>query len=618
MLFVGLALSLAQLKPKVLIEDELRPAITAKLNGYLSERLELSYQNRILAQDVDKLIEPFNNKVEDHLWQSEFWGKWFTSAVLAYKYKPTTELKTKIDKSVELIIKTQEADGYIGNYSKSNRLKQWDIWGQKYSMLGLIAYYDLTQNKKALQAAIKLADYLIQTLKENNTLIVETGNYKGMASSSVLEPIIQLYLHTKTQKYLDFAEEIVRQWELVQGPQLLSRSTDDVGSRFLPFPNEDTWATNGQKAYEMMSCYEGLLELYRITNKTEYKQAVVNTWQNIYDNEINILGSGSASECWYHGKEYQQHVTKHSQETCVTVTWIKLCQQLLRLTGDARYAAAIETSYYNALLGAMKADGSTWGMYSPISGMRSEGTNQCNMGLNCCVASGPRALFTMPFTSVMSDDKGIKINFYNSGFFQLRTPQNQMIDIKQVTNYPADGKIRMEINLPKPEKFEIAFRIPEWGRNIRLVINGNHTQINSKNNYVLIEQTWQKGDYVEFDIEMKIQTIKIEGQPEYLAFKYGPLVLARDARYSAESNMDESITPQVQNKILVEKSASSWIKLNIPCLIGSWRLLKYAEPVPLSFIDYASAGNTFSPASQYRVWFPQLLDVTNEWNRQYK
>ncbi|MDD4193409.1 MAG: glycoside hydrolase family 127 protein [Mangrovibacterium sp.] len=48
----------------------------------------------------------------------------------------------------------------------------------------------------------------------------------------------------------------------------------------------------------------------------------------------------------------------HYQETCVTATWIKLSQQLLRLTGDARYADAIEQSYYNALLGAMKPAGS--------------------------------------------------------------------------------------------------------------------------------------------------------------------------------------------------------------------------------------------------------------------
>ena len=44
----------------------------------------------------------------------------------------------------------------------------------------------------------------------------------------------------------------------------------------------------------MMSCYEGLLELYRLTGKEKYKEAVEKTWENIRDTEINIAGSGSA------------------------------------------------------------------------------------------------------------------------------------------------------------------------------------------------------------------------------------------------------------------------------------------------------------------------------------
>ena len=148
-----------------------------------------------------------------------------------------------------------------------------------------------------------------------------------------------------------------------------------------------------------MSCYEGLLELYRVTGKPEYKKAVENTWESIHETELNIAGSGSAMECWFGGKDYQTMAINHYQETCVTATWIKLSQQLLRLTGDAKYADAIEQTYYNALLGSMYADGSDWAKYSPLSGERLKGEQQCSMGINCCEASGPRGLFTLPLTA---------------------------------------------------------------------------------------------------------------------------------------------------------------------------------------------------------------------------
>lgn len=48
---------------------------------------------------------------------------------------------------------TQSADGYIGTYPDSCHLGDWDIWGRKYVLLGLLAYYDQTKETVALEAA---------------------------------------------------------------------------------------------------------------------------------------------------------------------------------------------------------------------------------------------------------------------------------------------------------------------------------------------------------------------------------------------------------------------------------------------------------------------------------
>ena len=198
-----------------------------------------------------------------------------------------------------------------------------------------------------------------------------------MAASSVLEPITQLYVRTGNKKYLDFAEEIVRQWEdkSIDGPQLISKSDLPVGERF-PKPEKSWYGwEQGQKAYEMMSCYEGLTELHRLTGKPLYREAAEKTWQSILDTEINIAGSGAAMEAWFGGKALQAIPINHFQETCVTATWIKFSQQLLRLTGEAKYADAIEIAFYNALLGAMRPDGSDWAKYTPCRDNVSKGRN---------------------------------------------------------------------------------------------------------------------------------------------------------------------------------------------------------------------------------------------------
>lgn len=597
------------------IEDKLGYPGPLVFNGPVAGRLDSSIYNRILFQDVDRLLAPFRNRTEERCWQSEFWGKWFTSAVLAYRYKPQPALKAKLDLAVSGLIKTQSKDGYIGNYIADKHLEHWDIWGRKYCMLGLLSYYDLTGDHNSVKAAKGIADHLIKELKDKNVNIVQKGRHRGMAATSVLEPMVLLYRATLDKKYLHFAEEIVRQWELPIGPGLISKARVNVGNRF-PMPSEENWFgyEQGQKAYEMMSCYEGLLELFRVTGKESYKLAVQDVWQNIKDTEINIVGSGAMKECWFEGKPFQALVSLHYQETCVTATWIKLSQQLLRLTGEAKYADAIEKTYYNSLLAATTVDGSSWAVYSPILGIRSMGEDQCKMGINCCIASGPRALFTLPLTCVMKEKEGVYVNFFNPGSYSLKTPSGQQLEVIQLTEYPAKEDVEINFKLPHPEKFKLNIRIPEWSLLTTLSVNNKPLKELVPGSYVTIERSWSSDDVIRLKFDFRGRLEVLDGLPNHLAVRRGPIVLARDKRMTGEIDIDEIITPIVDEQGIVplmftEKSLGKdiWMSFRIPCRAGSYRVGASGRSHLLEFCDYASAGNTYSEESRFRVWLPQLI-----------
>lgn len=602
----------AQVKP--VVKDSYSPATSAIIREKVGEKLQASYNNRILAQDIDKLIDPFTRHDEHSCWQGEFWGKWFTSAVLAYRYHPTPELKQKLDNAVKGLIATQTKEGYIGNYAPESRLMAWDIWGRKYVMLGLIAYYDITSEKASLNAAVKEADFLIRELNEKQTPIVKLGNHRGMAASSVLEPITQLYVRTGNKKYLDFAEEIVRQWEdkSIDGPQLISKSDLPVGERF-PKPEKSWYGwEQGQKAYEMMSCYEGLTELHRLTGKPLYREAAEKTWQSILDTEINIAGSGAAMEAWFGGKALQAIPINHFQETCVTATWIKFSQQLLRLTGEAKYADAIEIAFYNALLGAMRPDGSDWAKYTPLSGQRLEGSEQCGMGLNCCNASGPRGLFTIPHTAVMASEKGAAVNFYIDGVYELKTPGGNAVVIEQQTDYPLSGEIAISVKLKKPEQFSLAIRIPGWSEKSTVRVNGEPVEGGVPGKYLTISRTWKENDKISISLDMRAKVHSTGEKPVYKAITRGPVVLTRDERLNGP-RLEAILAPISDKEGYIEVTPK---KSNNPdiWMIFSARFMpeSYTEtgasPVEVELCDYASAGNTMTDYPFFNVWLPQLYD----------
>jgi len=593
------------------VNDILFPAQSVTISGYVGDKLDASYKNRILAQDINRLVEPFRNRTEERCWQSEFWGKWFTSAVLAYRYRPEIQLKIKLDQAVSGLLSTQSADGYIGNYAVASQFDQWDIWGRKYCMLGLLSYYDLTNDKNTLLAIRKLADHLIKELADKKILIVQKGNHHGMAATSVLEPICLLYSRTGDKHYLDFANEIIRQWETPDGPQLISKSGVDVAKRF-PKPQNWFGSEQGQKAYEMMSCYEGLLELYRLTGNAKYRTAVEKTWQNIFDTEINVAGSGSGVECWFGGKHLQTMHVDHYQETCVTATWIKLSQQLLRLTGEVKYVDAIEQTYYNALIGSMYTNGSDWAKYSPLAGQRLRGSEQCGMGLNCCVASGPRGLFTLPLTAIMKEKDGINVNFFINGSFRLLTPKGKPIEIIQQTEYPVSDNISLKVVLPNEEQLIVRIRIPLWSQHSILTINGQPVENVLPGKFAEISRVWKSGDMINLAVDLRGRIVRMGSLPENIAIVRGPIVLSRDARLGTP-HVDEIIKPviDIEGFVKLEPAGTNqdgiWMKYKGAFMVESHQESEN-KPIEITFCDYASAGNTLDVNSWFRVWLPQSFD----------
>jgi DUF1680 family protein len=581
------------------VADVLAPADLehVQLGGYLGRKLDLCVRNRIFAQNWDKLVAPFRQRAESACWQTEFWGKWFLSAAAACQYRHDAGERAHLHDSVQSLVATQTADGYIGNYADGSHLKSWDIWGRKYTLLGLLAWFDMAGDAAALASARRMAEHLMTEVGPGAADIIRCGLFRGMASSSVLEPMVLLHRRTGDERLLRFAEWIVSRWSSPDGPQLVEKAFTPVpvGERFpRPKKNWFSWE-NGEKAYEMMSCYAGLLELYRETGHAAYRDAAMHTHASILSTEINVAGSGSSEECWYGGKARQTQPAKNPMETCVTVTWMHLCAHLLRLTGDPRYADAIETTAYNALLGAMTPDGSGFAKYSPLEGIREFGEKQCGMELNCCEANGPRGVMLLPQVAVMMGAEGPAFNLYSEGAWDLRLPSGAALRIVGKTDYPVSGSIDLLLHPARPESFPVRLRIPEWSAQNSLTVNGSKIGDVHPGTYATVERRWKPGDRMRLQLDLRGRVMRaVDGSHPYAAVARGPVVLARDVRLGQEP-IDAPVASFGDD--------------------GGFTQLDAAAPPPgiamafsagkVRLCDYASAGNTWSPGSQYRVWMPE-------------
>ena len=576
---------------------------SVKFHGWLGEAMATCKKGRMLAQSLPDLIQPFAVREEDRMWRCEFWGKWFTSAALAYRYDGDPKLRAILDEVVKGLIATQTPDGGITTYKAANEFSNWDTWGRKYTLLGLLAYNELTGDAKALDAAQRHADRVLGYFGPGKADIATNGWWNGMAASSILEPMVLLYRRTGEPRYLKFAEYIVHSWEGPKGPDLVRKALDGIAV-FKMFPGPDPklkgyMSGGSSKAYEMMSCYEGLVELHRVTGDPKYLEAAKKVFASIHDTEITVIGSGSSWERWCNGRVRQAEPVPEWMETCVTVTWLKFAAQLLRITGDSLYADEIERSAYNPLLAAQKDDGTWWCHYNPLEGQREAAPEHCKMHQNCCVANGPRGLNLLPALAVMGGKDGPVVNFYEPATV---TCNEARLDIQ--SDYPRANVVAITVRPSAAKEFTLSVRIPAWSRTTKLEVNGKPVQDVQPGSYARLSRTWKPGDRIRLTLDFTIHCEKEPGGSGRVAITRGPVVFALDKRVAKPADGSGVVVADANGavKATVVRAKDARMALDVPFDAGGKKTM-------LRFCDYASAGHTWGEDSTLRVWLPQPLDL---------
>jgi len=594
-----------------------------RLKGPLGERLDAMIERHVIGTDVDYITAPFQEKTETkRWWQTEFWGKYMQSAMPYLQYTGSAKLKTAVDRGIASMIASQEKNGYIGNYPDELRCGEgWDVWGMKYTMMGFLHYYDATKSTDALEACKRVCDYVIAELGPNGkrgVRLYQTGNWSGYASSSILEPVMWLYQRTQDKKYLDFATYLVKDMtEVEDGPRLLDLALKgiSVADRNGHGNKAETHGGyvmkhNRWKSYEMMSCYQGMLDYFEVTGRKELFDAAVATGNDIIKEEINLAGGCACSEAWFHGARKQHLPYLRLQETCVTTTWMRFCEKLLDLTGDPKWADEIERTFYNAYLGAMKADGSEFAGYTPLSGNRYHGQHHCYMHTDCCTANGPRGFLCFLKGFFRTTGDAAVFNFYASALVKGVMPRTgKKIAFDMYSLYPRSNTARIVSHTENAGVVPLKLRIPKWSEATVVKVNGEEQKGAVPGTYITIEREWKLGDIVEIRFDMPVVAHKLEHN---IAFTRGPVLLARDSRFG-DGDFTEPFRRGIKDGQRMTgfadvrtPSGDIWMAFSATLPIGSHHENpEGALPSTVFFCDYASAGNTWQRDNYYRTWFPE-------------
>jgi uncharacterized protein len=483
---------------------------------------------------------------------------------------PNPELEKLMDKWIDLIAAAQEPDGYINTYYSltgiENRwtdMSKHEMYCGGHMIEAAIAYYKATGKRKLLDVAIMFADHLDSTFGPDKKHWVPGHPEIELA-------LVKLFHITDNAKYLKLANWLLEE----RGHNYGVGSTwenPEPGKRYCQddIPVSQISSISGH-AVRAMYLFTGMADVAAETEDTSYIAALGRVWDDVVLRNMYVTGGiGSSGDNEGFTKDYDLPNEAAYCETCASVGMVFWNQRMNLLSGDSKYVDVLERSLYNGALSGISLSGDLFFYVNPLA---SDGTHhrQAWFGCACCPGQISRFLPSIGNYIYNLSQKDVWVNLYIGSTTKINFPE-EYLELTQVTDYPWDGKVVLNVNPLKPAKFGIRMRIPGWCTNYSLKVNGN--KINSpeiENGYAKITRKWNEGDQIELNLNMPVVLDKADQKVladiGRRAVQRGPLVYCMEQTDNKNANLDSvSISANtrfelvngdsIQNKLLRIKAS---------------------------------------------------------------
>lgn len=546
------------------------------IKGFVGDRMTLN-RKYLKEFPIDRYID-FVVERNHTAWdwtKAEQHGKWIESAYLSAVQSGDTELYDKVVSRMKRMLASQEPDGYVGATAKSYRTADRPIRGMDpyelyFVFHALMTVYEETGDSEALDGVKKLGDYFIANFGPGkkefwpSDLRAPENSHKALTGGSefaghavhyswegtlLCDPMARLYEITGDRKYLDWSKWTVSNIDKWSGWDSFSR-LDSVAAGTLtvdklqPYVHSHTFHMN----------FMGFLRLYLISGDESLLTKVKGAWEDIYKRQMYITGGVSVAEHYEH--DYVKPLNGNIIETCATMSWMQLTQMLLQITGEARYADAMERLMLNHVFAAQDSESGVCRYHTAPNGSKPDGWHGFFHGPDCCTASGHRIISLLPTFLYAQSDKELYINQYIDSKYT-----SDDITLELSGNYPVNEQVKIAIAESKPQKRALKLRLPSWCNEIQVTVNGESQPIVSDKGYLTIERRWKAGDEIVLHLPMEEHWIKRENHMEYstyllpngeimynqspadkvpYAFMRGPIVYALDMVWNKDICNDDS------------------------------------------------------------------------------
>ena len=515
-----------------------------------------------------------------------------------------TQLKERLDYMLQVMKDCQDAYdqnteglyGFIGGQPindswkalyKGDLSKIQNNWGwvpfyvQHKILAGLRDAYLYGNSEVAKEMFCKLADWSVNLIAKVNDSDFEY--FLNCEHGGMNESMLDAYQLFGDAKYLTAAKKYTHK-AMLNGMQTLNKTFLD-----------------GKHANTQVPKFIGMERIFEQSSTlNSYKKAAENFWQDVAMNRTVCIGGNSVGEHFLSVANSNRYIDQlDGPESCNSNNMLKLSEMMADRTGDAKYVDFYEGTLWNHILSTQDPE---TGGYVYFTTLRPQGYriySQPNQGMWCCVGTGMENHSKYGHFIYTHDGAN---TLYVNLFIPSRLVSDDFV-VTQETAFPNSSTT--ELTIEKAGHYTIAIRHPEWaGKNYSIDVNGTVLDGSSvetgKAGYIMETRDWKEGDKINVSLDMQLRYEECPNYTDYIAFKYGPILLGAATTAVAEGDSGELPYEKLQNEYGGEgrmdhapgSRATSKSLIDAPLLIGDradvLSRIQRLRSIDLSFVIDAS------------------------------
>ena len=474
-------------------------------------------------------------------------------------------LKVKAQKYIDWTLQHQTSDGMIG--PKSND----DWWPRMVMMKVLAQYQELTGDQRVVPVLERYFAYQLQQLP--NRPLRDWGKFRWHDEFLV---VLWLYNRNGDPKLLDLARLLHQQGHDWQAQFTDFQYTAPITSEFIKLNQ------GGFKDLELSS--------HGVNNAMAIKASPLWYLVSRSEGDRTALQRQLAALDRYHGLpngmfSCDEHLAgldpSQGSELCSVVEFMFSLEQSLAILGDPALGDRLERLAFNALPGTFTDDmwahqydqqpnqvecslhRKPWTTNGPESNLFGLEPN-----FGCCTANFHQGWpkFAASLFMLSHDDNLVAAAYSPC---EVRTMvRNTPLHVKEETEYPFRGTIRLTLNPVSPLRFALLLRIPAWASGATIQVNGTPEPPPEPNAFAPVQRNWNAGDVVEIKFPLKPRASRWFNNS--VAVERGPLVFSHGI-------------------------GESWVKLGDRGMTADWQVF------PMTAWNYAIAVNPEDAADSVSV-----------------